>query len=544
MKNIFTLALLLACIASSLANNWYVATNGNNNNPGTLALPFKTLPAAIEAAEPGDIIELRGGNYVSEEIRIPKSNLTIRSYPGEWAVITAVTNIEDVSSCIWYNEPETTGGTLERLEIVGGYYYAIKFETNWDWDNSVPFSQRRGVSNVTIKNCNIHHSGRDGIKLTPACADISILNCEIHHTGVGPGAQLDYNAEGIDNVNAPNLTVRGCYFHDIATTGVYVKGGGRNCMIEQNRIENCGEGGIYLGFYTDAEWFDTDFNPLYFENINGRVLNNVIVNTQHAGIGLWGAKDAQVYNNTVINSGQAEHAGLFFNTTDVWIDDNNSARVGSQNVRVQNNIFVQSANQTLVMVRVRENALVGNSNVVNNNFYYDPNGVQFLDDNIDWQEWTLAQWKSQTSRDANSTEADPRLNATQHLLVNSPCINAGTNVTFVQQDFEGQSRNDGSNDVGADEYGTVSGVQGPSQVADFELRILGNPVAERFVVGISSEKSRQVRAAIVDAQGKLLLEKTLPLSQGTSQHFFPVNHLSPGHYWLRIEHSAWGWIKE
>ena len=100
-------------------------------------------------------------------------------------VITAVTHVEDLSACLWYNEPETMGGSLERLEIVGGYYYAIKFETNWDWDNSVPFSQRRGVRNVTVKDCNIHHSGRDGIKLTPACSNISILNCEIHHTGAG-----------------------------------------------------------------------------------------------------------------------------------------------------------------------------------------------------------------------------------------------------------------------------------------------------------------------------------------------------------------------
>ncbi|HPI09244.1 MAG TPA: right-handed parallel beta-helix repeat-containing protein, partial [Saprospiraceae bacterium] len=220
MKKILFFAFLQILVAQSQAATWYVAPNGNDNNPGALASPFKTLPAAIEAANPGDDIVLRGGNYTSQEIRINKNDLHIKSYPGEWAVITAVTNIEDVSACLWYNEPETTGGSLERLEIVGGYYYAIKFETNWDWDNSVPFSQRRGVSHVTVKDCIIHHSGRDAIKLTPACAHISILNCEIHHTGVGPGAQLDFNAEGIDNVNAPDLTVRGCYFHDIATTGV------------------------------------------------------------------------------------------------------------------------------------------------------------------------------------------------------------------------------------------------------------------------------------------------------------------------------------
>jgi len=532
MKSILISGLLLLTMSVHAAT-WYVATNGNDNNPGTLSSPFKNLTAAIEAANPGDVILLRGGNYISQEIRINKSDLHIKSYPGEWAVITAVTNVEDISACLWYNEPETTGGSLERLEIVGGYYYAIKFETNWDWDNSVPFSQRRGVSNVTVKDCKLHHSGRDGIKLTPACANISILNCEIHHTGSGPGALLDFNAEGIDNVNAPNLTVRGCYFHDIATTGIYVKGGGRNCVIEGNRVENCGEGGIYLGFYTDAEWFDTDFNPTYFENINGLVFNNLIVNTQHAGIGLWGAKDPQVYNNTVINGGQAEHGGLFFNTTDVWIDNNNSAQVGSQNVRVQNNIFVQSASQDLAMVRVRENALSGN-NVIDNNFYYDTNGAVFLDDNLDWQEWTLAQWKAQTFRDLHSFDTDPKLDATYHLLANSPCINAGVDISVVIRDIDGHLRSDGAHDVGADEFGSVTAVQGASQITDFDFKILGNPVSDQLVIEVVSEKNIETVAQIVGLDERVWYSKTLLIAAGKSLHAFEGLELPCGVYVLRM----------
>ncbi len=526
------------------ATTWYVATNGNDNNPGTLSSPFKTLPAAIEAASPGDEILLRGGNYTSQEIRINKSDLHIKSYPGEWAIIVAVNDVEDVSACLWYNEPETTGGSLERLEIVGGYYYAIKFETNWEWDNSVPFDQRRGVSNVTLKDCNIHHSGRDGIKLTPACANISILNCEIHHTGVGPGALIDLNAEGIDNVNAPSLTVRNCYIHDVATTGIYVKGGGRNCVIEQNTLENCGEGGIYLGFYTDAEWFDTDFNPNYFENINGLVANNLIIGTQHAGIGLWGAKDAQVYNNTVINGGQAEHADLFFNTTDVWLDDNNSARVGSQNVRIQNNIFVQSANQNLAMVRVREGALGGNSNVIDNNIYFDPNGAVFLDDNLDWQEWTLAQWKAQTFRDLHSFDVDPKLSATYHLLANSPCINTGVNIPLITRDIDGHLRSDGANDVGADEYGSVSGVQGLSHLTGFNLNILGNPIKNQLVFEVFSEKQVETTLQILGLDGHVFQKRTLSLATGRSEFRLELDQLPVGLYVLNMGNSSRSFVKK
>lgn len=542
MKKTLLLAAVLGLASSLWAGTWYVSPSGNDNNPGTLASPFKTLPAAIEAANPGDDILLRGGNYTSQEIRVNKNNLHIKSYPGEWAIITAVTNVEDISSCIWYNEPETNGGSLERLELIGGYYYALKFETNWDWDNSVPFNQRYGVSNITVKDCKIHHSGRDAIKLTPACANISILNCEIHHTGVGPGAQFDYNAEGIDNVNAPNLTVRGCYLHDIATTGIYVKGGGENCVIEQNRVENCGEGGIYLGFYTDAEWFDTDANPDYFENINGLVMNNLVVNTQHAGIGLWGAKDAQVYNNTVINGGQAEHAALFFNTTDVWLDDNNSARVGSTNVRVQNNIFVQSANQNLAMVRVRELALVGN-NVVDNNFYYDPNGAVFLDDNLDWQEWTLAQWKAQTYRDLHSFDTNPKLDATYHLLAGSPCINAGVNLTVVNQDLDGHVRADGANDVGADEFGSTSGLWGAVTGPGVAVALLGNPVRDALVVSVTTPDQRPLPVVIVAADGAVLFQQTRDFTAGNTRFSVPVTALPAGWYVLRVGNTGVRFLK-
>ena len=41
----------------------YVATNGNDGNPGTLAAPLRTIQRAVDLAQPGTTIPIRGGTY-------------------------------------------------------------------------------------------------------------------------------------------------------------------------------------------------------------------------------------------------------------------------------------------------------------------------------------------------------------------------------------------------------------------------------------------------------------------------------------------------
>lgn len=504
MKNFFLFnCLWLFCTLFLQATTYYVAPLGNDvTGTGSITQPFATLPRAIEAANPGDIIELRNGMYISNEIRINKNNLTIRSYPGEYASLIAVTDNEDVASCLWYNDPETTGGTLEHLEITGGYYYGIKFESNWDWDNSVPYANRRGVSNITVRNCHIHHTGRDGIKLTPACNNITIENCQISYTGVGPGAAADYNAEGIDNVNANNMVVQNCYIHHTATTGIYVKGGGRNCIIENNAIEDAGEGGIYLGFYTDAEWFDADFNPNYYENINGTVKNNYIINTQHAGIGLFGAKDAKVWNNTVINAALIDvYAALMIAPSDVWVSDTYTATPPNYNVSIQNNIFTQSASAQMPMVRVREGALSGTIAWTNNLYFKNGGAAVFLDDNLTWENLTFEQWQAQTLRDNNSMEADPLFDSVWHIQNGSPCIDAGIPIPEVAIDWEGQPRTT-IPDIGADEYGTSTIISNTAATTATNLTAYPNPFTQTATVNFTLPETTEAELKLYGIEGR------------------------------------------
>lgn len=442
------------------AKTWYVSPSGNDNVAGTLSAPFKTIPKAITSATAGDIIELRGGTYSSNEIRVTKSNLTIRSYSGEWAIINAVMNDEEIASCIWYNEPAVTGGVLENLEITGGYYYGISFETNWDW--GVPLNQRKGASNITIRNCKIHDTGRDCIKIKPFCHNIKVLNCTIYNSGKGPSNNPnDPNAEGIDNVNGWGMEVRGCYFHHTSTSAIYAKGGAKNCIIEENLIMDAGEAGILLGFYTDADFFDTTTNPNYYECINSIARNNLIINTGGAGIGFFATQNCEAYNNTVVTASPKFHAPLYFSKGDIWISSTKTATPANQNIKVFNNIFVDKSGNgdEDFTAQIREGALSG-TNVINHNIYQKTNGAAKFDDGVTWPYPNFSQWKTKLNIDATSKETNPNLNTQFHLSAGSAAIDAGMTMPNNSRDYDGNKRIN-TPDIGADEFNAGAALQVP-----------------------------------------------------------------------------------
>ncbi len=460
-KSLF-LFLLMIVLLPATAATIYVSPSGNDNNAGTLAQPLKTIPEAIDRANPGDIIELRNGTYPSNEIRIPKSNLTLRSYPGEWAIITAPLNIEDVASCIWYNEPDVTGGVLENLEIKGGYYYGVSFETNWEW--GLPANERRGASNIILRNCKIHDTGRDCIKIKPGCDNIQILHCELYNSGIGPSnseANGGPNAEGIDNVNGDGMVVRNCYIHHTSTSAVYAKGGAANCLIEGNLIMHAGEAGILLGFYTDADFFDTNANPSYYECLNSSAFNNMVVTTGGAGIGFFAAKNCAAYNNTVVTASPLYHAPLMIARGEIYLSETTTLTPANFNIQVFNNLFVDQSGtgDEDYTVQLREGALTGN-NLINRNIYHKTTGVASFDDGVNWPARTFAQWKSQLGFDAQSMETNPQLNANFHLTNGSAAIDAGQAAPVLTNDYDGQTRS-GAVDLGADEFGNGIALQVP-----------------------------------------------------------------------------------
>jgi hypothetical protein len=444
---------LFAMVSLSMAAEYYISPTGDNTTgTGSLSNPYQTIQHVLDSvAVSGDTITLRGGTY-NETIRIRNPNMTIRSMTGEWAVIESAVDDEDIGQTVRF-DVDSDGSTLQRIEVIGGYYYGIKFDTKWDWGDP---NDRSGASTITIEDCKIHDTGDSCIKITPECDDITIRRCEIYNSGRNDLG----SAEAIDNVNGDRMLVQQCHIHDITDTGLYAKGGAIGVRIERCLVENCGSAGILVGFDTSLEWFDTNVNPEYYENIDGEVTNCIVVNTQYSGIGMYAAKNPKIYNNTLVDVAKAGHSGLYFGLTfQDWEPE--GGRPPSLNPVLRNNIVVQSATDNTTAIEIRWDDELGGlsalsgSPTMSNNHYYIQGGTAVFIDERPGSEFSgdLAAWKSHISGDADSSEADPKLVDTYRLSSTSPCIDAGTSNGAPNIDYDGDSRPQGAGiDIGADEY--------------------------------------------------------------------------------------------
>lgn len=408
-----------ACAALTVPSGAiYVSTSGNDSSgDGSESNPYRTVNMALENVTANDTVVVRGGNYSEpERLRIYEPNVTLMSYPGEWAILDRTMHDEEPGV---YFHVGSDGGTLQCIEVMGGYY-AFSTETKWDWGEA----DRSGASDITIKNTKLHDSDNDVVKIKPNSDNISIIGNEIYNSGQAqsPG---DCNAEGIDNVNGDNTLVQDNYIHDTCSTGVYLKGGATDGIIEGNVIENPGAAGILVGFDTSPEYFDTDVNPDYYENIRGTVRNNLIIGAGWAGIGLYASKDAQIYNNTVVDSSGTYHSPIYFGVTfQDWVDY--AGRPANINPTIRDNVISQSSSLDAPIVSIRQtdelgglSGLEGNPNMSGNCYYWAGGSAVFEDgrtqvDMGGWYgDWTgnLSEWQTHISGDSGSLETDPQLDS-------------------------------------------------------------------------------------------------------------------------------------
>ena len=433
--------------ADDPANGIYVSPSGNDSTAtGSIDKPYKSINTALGKASPGATIILRGGTYKEgRDVRIRKSNITIKSAKGEWAIIDLTTynpGNEEHSGVEFYAENQITGGIvtgckLQSVEVKGGFY-AVSFDTKWDWGQA----DRSGASNIIIEDCILHDSRNDVVKIKPGCDDITIRYNEIYNSGRQYAGKSDfntgeYNSEGIDNVNGDTMHVHHNYIHDICSTGVYAKGGAIDTLIENNIVERAYAAGIMVGFDTSPEYFDLKVNPKYYENIRSIVRNNLIIDAGWEAIGLYASKDAQVYNNTVVNAVagvRKYHSPIYFGVaTQDW--GNPTGCPPNVNPSIHHNIVSQPSTYNNLMIEIRYatgvysfglSGLDGNPTMHDNCYYVVGKSATFTDNRPGsiLSNEGLAAWKSHIGGESSSIEVDPALDA-DYMPANAQCTGMG-----------------------------------------------------------------------------------------------------------------------
>jgi len=330
---------------------------------GSAGDAYRTVQGAIDAVGAGDVVYMRGGTYNENRIIIPAgrsgtsgSPITLRSYPGEWAVIDAGHGASEavISYGINGNSPlrywifkkfEVTGGgtsigassrggglmfdtgsylTFEYLYIhdnYGGGSYndggiCIKNENYAPQYNVIRychFKDNGDPSNFNTGNIVLFADYRDPPNIN---FETTRRNNEIYYNLIEGGAKgiKSKNDEGMTNDNsASNMEMKenGDKIHHNIVRDFRQKGiEGRQDFIQiYNNIVISDH--VQSGIKAGCDEFNTDREPFY-ATVYNNMLIGVDLSVEHQADGLYGPPYhpyIYFYNNIVEDVGSAHNDG-------------------------------------------------------------------------------------------------------------------------------------------------------------------------------------------------------------------------------------------
>ncbi|PRC95125.1 choice-of-anchor Q domain-containing protein [Solimicrobium silvestre] len=238
---------------------YYVAPTGSDSNPGTLALPWKTLQKAVSTVGPGSVINARAGTYTEQVIFTTANSgsasggyITLQNYPGEKAIIDGTSIVLSANSA---------NMALVNLTDVS-YVRVIGFE----------------ICNLTTNSAAIVPAG---IFVSGSGSNIELRNNYVHNivTTVNSASGNAFGI-GIYGTEAPasinGLILDGnevAFLKTGSSESVSVNGNVENFQVTNNVVHDNDNIGIdFIGFE------GTSPNPAYDQARNGEVSGNVVYN--------------------------------------------------------------------------------------------------------------------------------------------------------------------------------------------------------------------------------------------------------------------------
>jgi len=172
-------ALVCGVFIPVYAATYYVASNGNNNNPGTLASPWHTIDKALSTASGGDTIFVRAGTYnegdkvISKPSGSPSGNTVLSAYQGETVKLLG-------------------SGNSGRVAFDAMSFFTIDGLTISNLNQGIYI--RNGSHDIVVRNCDVGTVGQEIIRVLNGSYNVTVSNCFIHDGGAlaGPNGEGFY----------------------------------------------------------------------------------------------------------------------------------------------------------------------------------------------------------------------------------------------------------------------------------------------------------------------------------------------------------------
>jgi len=454
--------------ASIEEGDYFVSTTGSDENPGTMASPWRTIQKAVTTVVPGCIVNIMEGTYY-EEVNVKVSGtsdkyIIIKNYNNQEVIISGNNSAKQLMSLNGVSYLKIKG--LIFADCLGSYSVGLKISNTSDES-----SHHIEVESNTFRNLyadasttyppNVYAGAITvaGYHSSKAIHDIIIKNNTIKdcRTGWTEAIGITGNVDGfvvtkniVTNTGNIGINASGHWGISSDPNTDYP----RNGIISENRISYCkssieGGAGIYLdGSSNILVEKNISHNNVYgitvgCEVVNSSASNNIIRNNvcchnEGFGIGLMGwspqgrlIKDCQIINNTTF--GNATLAGKEYL--------GEIAMVSSLNAIVKNNIFYSTnSNSNILYIDDKYD----NLNMTFNNYYCSSPNFNFFIKGISYSDFD--QYKDAIGNDLTSEFSDPLFSNIQsfdfQLKPASPCIDTGDPAyTPLAEEFDLKNNN-------------------------------------------------------------------------------------------------------
>ncbi len=416
----------------SPAGMYYVATNGNDTNPGTIDRPWKSIQYAVNRLSAGNTLYVRGGTYY-ESVTVSNSSnssqpIRIMAYAGETPVLDGNN----------YQLPSSSWGAM--LKLGGSYIQVSGLEIRYSNWMAVILT---GPNN-TVSGLNVHHNKENGILIK---GDYGVVensnvwaNCLSNENGSqarggwasglsaarSPNYAIIRNntvygnwGEGLSTYEANGTIIEGNTVYDNYSTNIYVSDA-TNVLVQRNIVYETDNPSVTSGSRVGIMMGDELYNP---PSSNIKVINNIVYGAYRnfywwQGTNGGGLNNVVIANNTFVNSRS---------------NDNFRINCGDhQNTQIMNNLILQENSLSIATV-------CGSGLTFSNNLW--------------------SKTPPSIAMGANDIYADPKLTksgsvyagAWYQLQSTSPAIDKGVSVNGVNEDYFRSARS-GTPDIGALEY--------------------------------------------------------------------------------------------